>query len=72
AIAACSRAANEHAWDRGAFSAQYKGLPEVVIGRKGVLRVRGIVRTQRYKGYNAAQTLCVTRDGHVRRYERVG
>ncbi len=67
-IAACSREANEIAWDRGDWSAQYTGSPRLVETRT-TFELRGRMRVHDEHGFHIEESRCEIRRGKVIDFE---
>jgi hypothetical protein len=67
-IAACSREANDVAWDRGAWSAQYADSPRLVETRDR-FELRGRMRVHDDRGFHLEDSRCETRRGKVVDFE---
>jgi len=63
-VAACSREANEVAWRRGDWSAQYADSPRLVETRSSY-ELRGRVRVHDSRGFHIEESRCAVRRGEV-------
>lgn len=67
-IAACSREANEIAWDRGDWSVQYADSPRLVETRN-TFELRGRMRVHDERGFHIEESRCEIRRGKVIDFE---